>query len=98
MRHQNERTGEVDQAFFQNLQGRNVEVVGGFVEQENVGGLEHELRDQDAGAFASGKAAYGLAELLAGEEESRRPSGDVNYAIAIDDGIAVGCERAAPSH
>jgi hypothetical protein len=70
VRYQHQRAGKIDQAFFQNFQRRNVEVVGGFVEQENVGGLEHELRDQDARAFASGKAADGLAELLAGKQES----------------------------
>src|ERR1700694_135015 len=98
MRHQHERAGEFDQAFFQNFERVNVEVVSRFVEQENVGGLKHELCDQNAGAFASGKAAYGLAKLLAGKQESCRPSGYVNYAIAIHDGIAVRREGAAQSY
>src|SRR6266403_1359582 len=98
MRHQHERAGKIDQAFFQNFERRNVEVVSRFVEQKNVGRLKHELRDQNPRAFASGKAADGLAELLAGKQESRRPSGYVNYAIPVHDGIAVRCERAAQSY
>src|ERR1700738_2583247 len=94
MRDQDERAGKIDQAFFQNFQGRNVEVVRRFVEQENVGGLEHELRDQDAGAFASRKPSNGLTELLTGKQEARRPSGYVNYVIAIHDRIAIRRERA----
>ena len=95
MRDQHERAGKVDQVFFENFERRNVEVVGRLVEQQKVGRLKHELRDQDARAFASGKASNGLTELLAGEEESRRPSSDVNDAVAKDDGIAVGSKRAA---
>src|SRR5260370_19544418 len=98
MRDQHERAGEINQAFFQDFERRNVEVVGGLVEQKNVGGLEHELRDQDARAFASGKPPDRLAELLAGKKESRRPSGHVNYAISIHNRIAVRCESAAQSY
>ena len=58
-------------------------------------GWSIKLRDEDAGAFASGEARDGLVKLLAGEEESRGPGGDVNDAVLIDDGIAVGRERAA---
>src|SRR5260370_32087909 len=97
MRDQYERAGKMDQAFFQNFERQKVEVVRRLVEQENVGGLEHELRDQDAGLFASGKATDGLAELLACEQEPGRPSGYVNYAIPIHDGIAVRRERPAQS-
>ena len=95
---EHERAGKIDQALFQDFEGWNVEIVGGLVEQQHISGLEHELRDQDASALASREAADGLAQLFAGEEESRRPSGDVDYTIAIDDGIALGRERAAQSY
>src|SRR5260370_3056524 len=98
MRDQCERAGKIDQAFFADVERRQGEVVGGVGEQKNVGGLEDELRDQDARAFASGKPPDRLAELLAGKKESRRPSGHVNYAISIHNRIAVRCESAAQSY
>ena len=60
MRHQHQRAGKLEQAFFEDLESGDVEIVGGLVEQENVGRLEHELRDENAGALASGEAADGL--------------------------------------
>ncbi len=98
MRYQHQRSGEIDQAFFQDFQRRNVEVVGRFVEQKNVSRLKHKLRDQHARPFASGKTSDRLAELLARKQESCGPSSDVNDTIAIDNGIAVGRERASQSH
>ncbi len=92
---QDERALEFEQGFFEDLEGGNVEVVGGLVEQENVGGLKHEARDEDAGALASAEAADGLVELLGGEEKTVCPGGDVDDAILEDDGVGVRCEGAA---
>src|SRR5208282_3173329 len=88
----------LEQAFFQNFKGGNVEVVGGLVEEEHIGGLEHELRNQHTGAFASRKPADGLIELLAGEQESCRPRCNMSHAVLIDHRIAVWGESAAKSY
>ncbi len=60
MRYQDERAAKLQQAFLQNVQCRDVEIVGGFIEQENVGGLQHELSDQHSRPFAARKPAYRL--------------------------------------
>ena len=55
MRDENQRAGKFEQAFFQNFEGGNIEVVGRLVEQKQIRRLQHELSDQDAGALAAGK-------------------------------------------
>ena len=42
------RRGNVTKTLFENFERRNVQVVGRFVEDEQVGGLEHQTGDQDA--------------------------------------------------
>src|SRR5207302_5844161 len=95
MRDQHERTAEFEQAFFEDFQGGDVEVVGGLIQQKNVGGLKHELSNQHTGAFASGKPLDGLVELFATEQEFGGPGCDVNDAILIDDGVPFGSECTA---
>src|SRR5580704_7367183 len=73
MRHQDERTAKFQKAFFKYVEGRNVEIVSGLIEHENVGGLKHELRNQDSRPFAAGKLADGLIELLPRKQEFCRP-------------------------
>ena len=92
---QDERALELEESFFEDLQGGNVEVVGGLVEQEDIGGLEHEARDQDAGALSATEAADGLIELLGGEEKTVSPGRDVNHTVLEDDGIGVRRQGAA---
>ena len=92
---QDERALEFEESFFEDLQGGNVEVVGGLVEQEDVGGLEHEARDQDAGALSATEAADRLIELLGGEEKTVSPGGNVNHTVLEDDGVGVRGQGAA---
>jgi hypothetical protein len=92
---EDERAGVFEQALFEDLEGGDVEVVGGLVEQEDVGGFEHEFGDEDAGALAAAEPFDGLVELLAGEEEFGGVAGDVDDPALIDDGVGVGRERAA---
>ena len=83
MRNQDERTTEFEQALFEDFEGGDVEVVGGFIEQKNVGRLQHELSYQHAGAFASRKPLDGLVQLFGAEQEFGGPRCDVNDAILI---------------
>src|SRR5262249_42161905 len=92
---EDESTGKFEKAFFEDFEGGDVEVVGGLVEEKDVGGLKHQLSDQDAGALAAGEIADGTIEVFAGEEEASGPAGDVNDAILEDDGVAVWSESAA---
>src|SRR5437667_181150 len=55
---QHQRAGEIRQTVLQHFQRRNVEVVGRLVEQQQVGRLEHQLRDADARLFAARQAAH----------------------------------------
>jgi len=86
---------EIRGAILPNFKRGDVEVVGGLVEDEHVGRLQHEAGDEDAGALAAAEALDGLVELLAGEEEARGITGDVDDAILVDDGIGVGREGTA---
>jgi hypothetical protein len=95
VRDQDQSAAKFEQAFFEDFEGGDVEVVGGLVEQKNVGGLQHELSDEHAGAFASGEPFDGLIELFAGEEEFGGPRCDVNDAILIDDRVSFRSEGAA---
>lgn len=63
-------TFEGFERFFEDLKGGDVEIVGGFVEDEDVGGLEHHARDVDAGELAAGEIAHLLLELFVSEEEA----------------------------
>jgi hypothetical protein len=44
---QDQGAGKFGQTFLEHVQGRNVQIVGGFVEQEDVGGLEHQPGNED---------------------------------------------------
>src|SRR5215472_12051604 len=88
MRDEDERAAKFEQALFENFQSGNVEVVGWLIQQENVGGLQHELSDQHTSPFASGKSLNWLAELFTREQEFRSPRCDVNDAILVNDCVA----------
>ena len=74
MRDQHQRPAKFEQALFQNFQRGDVEIVGRLVQQQHVRRLEHELRDQNARAFAAGKPAHRLIQLVAREEKPAPPT------------------------
>ena len=89
---EDEGAAEIEEILFEGLERGDIEVVGGFVQKEEVGFLEHEAGDLDAGAFAAGEFGDGLFELIEAEAEAFGPGGDVNGAVLVEDGIAVGTE------
>ena len=95
MGHQHERAGEIGEAVFEDFEGGDVEIVGGLVEQEDVGGLQHQAGDEDARLLAAGEAGHGAVQLAGIEEEALGPSGDVDGTVLEDDGIAVRAESLA---
>ena len=95
MGHQHDRARELEQALLEDLEGRDVEVVGRLVEEEDVGRPEHQASDVDAGALAARELPDRLPELLGAEEEALRPRGHVQRTVAVDDAVAVAGEGLA---
>ena len=93
--HEHQSAAKFEQAFLQNFQRRDIEVIGGLVEQEDVRRLQHELRDQQARPLAARKPSDRLIQPARIEHESRSPGRDVNRAVLVDHGIAIGSKRAA---
>ena len=56
MRHQHQRAGKFGEAVFQHFERGDVEIVGRLVEQQQVGGLQHQARDQHARLLAAREA------------------------------------------
>ncbi len=92
---EDEGAGEFFEGGFEDFEGGDVEIVGGFVEDEDVGGGEHEAGDEDAGLFAAGEFADGAVELFVAEEEAAGPGGDVDEFAVVEDGIGAGTEGVA---
>jgi hypothetical protein len=95
VRDQDQRAGKFEQILFQDFERGNVEIVGGLVEQQHVGRLEHELGDEHPRPLAAGEVADRLVELLAGKQEARGPTGHVHGAALVDDAVAFGSQGAA---
>ena len=57
--------------------GFEVEVVGGLVEDEDVGLLQHELAEEQACRFAAGERVGALHALLAAEEHAAEDAANV---------------------
>ena len=93
MADQNHGAGEFSQTFLQDFQSRDIQVIGRFIEQQEIGRLEHELRDSDARLFAAGKVANRDIKLLGPKKKLLRPGRDMQLAVAVGNGIAVGTER-----
>jgi hypothetical protein len=79
-----DRALEVEQALLQHFESGDVEVVGGLVKQQQVGGLQHQPSDQGTGLLAAGKATDRRLELLGAEPEAPHPCGDVDRAVAVE--------------
>jgi len=70
MRDHDRTTGEVQQRFFQCAQGFHVEVVGGFVEQQDIAATLQEFRQMYPVAFTAGQVADMLLLITPGEVET----------------------------
>lgn len=79
---------EFEQTLLQHIQGRNIQIIRRFVENEQVGRLQHELSDQQSRLFAAGQARDRKVELFRSKEEAFRPGGEMDRAALVDDRIA----------
>ena len=59
------------------VDGFEVEVVGGLVEDEDVGFLQHDLAEEEAGGLATGEGLGLLHALFAAEEHLAEDAADV---------------------
>ena len=95
MRDQHKRALELQQRLFQDLERGDVEIVGRLVEHQHVRRLQHQPRDQYAGALAAAQALDWLVELVACEQELRGVARYMHDAVLIDHRIRVRRKRAA---
>ena len=64
VRDEHQRAGKLKQRFLKNFECGNVEVVGGLVEDEHVGRLQHESRYEHPSALAPAEPGHRLIELF----------------------------------
>src|SRR5262249_55525127 len=72
--------------------------VGRLIEEEDIGGLQHELSDKYASSFSAGKTSNQTTKIFTTKKKASRPSRDVDDAILINDGIAVQRESTTEEH
>ena len=82
----NDATGEVLEVFFQNLKRLDVEVVGGFVEYEEVGILHQYGAEIELALLATGEFIDVVVLLLGGKEEmlEEQTGGEMAPASQVD--------------
>ena len=78
------------------VDGFEVEVVGGFVEDEDVGLLQHDLAEEQPGGFASGERVGLLQALFALEEHLAEDAADVFLGGSRDRTDAASRRRSCP--
>jgi hypothetical protein len=101
VRHHQQRAAVIRQPLFEPDHGVEVEVVGRFVEQQQVGAGDQRLGEVQAHAPAAGEFAHrpfeiGVAETEAGEQRRgacpRTPAADILHAgVQFGDGFAGMC-------
>ena len=89
MGHQDQGPGKLIQALFQDIQGRNIQIIGGFVQKKDIRRLPHQRGDEDPGLFSAGKPRNRCFQLIGTKEKTLRPGGHMNRPILIHHGIPV---------
>ena len=85
---QNDRAGEIEQIAFEHFERRDIQIVCGLIEQQNVGGLQHQPRDMNSRPLSAGEPVERQFQLVLPEQESRRPSRHMLRTIAENHRIA----------
>ena len=74
MGHEDEGARELEQALLEHLEGRDVEVVRGLVEEQQVGGLEHQPGEHRARLLAAREPAHRRSRAARSGRGSASPS------------------------
>ena len=90
MGHQNQRPGEFQKCLFQNFQRRDIQIVGGFIEQQHIRRLQHQVGNQHPSLLPTGKQLHFRGQLIRLEQEPLRPSGHMNHLSAVIDHVVFG--------
>ncbi len=98
MADQHDRPGEFRQTILQNFQCRDVEIVRRFIQQKQVGRLQHQLGDTNPRLFAAGQLPDQDVELFRLKQELLGPGGDMRRAFAEHHRVAVRAQGAAQGH
>ncbi len=72
MRDQHQRAGKFEQRFFEDLERRDIEIVRRLIKHQQIGGLQHQPREDDPRFLAAGELRHGCVELLVTEEKPTR--------------------------
>ena len=62
--------GEVEEGFFEDAEGLEVKVVGGFVEHDDIAAATEDFGEEEATALAAGHDADLLGDAVVAEEET----------------------------
>ena len=89
MGHQHESAWKVSKAFFENLQRSDVQIVGRLIQQQHVGGLQHEPGEKNARLLTAGQIADGQFQLFLAKKEALRPGCDVIRPAAIEHHLGI---------
>ena len=73
MGYKHECAGKFQQAIFQHFEGRDIQIIGRLVENEQVCGLEHEPGDEEPCLLTAGQPRHRKIELLWSKEKALRP-------------------------
>jgi hypothetical protein len=92
---QHRGAGKFAQALFEHVERGNVEIVGRFVEQKDVGGLEHQPGNENPGLLAAGETVDRGFQLIGTEEKTLGPGDHVHTLALIEDAVAVRSQGAA---
>ena len=63
MGHQHQCARKLQQTLFKNLQRRNIQIVGRLIQQQQIGGFQHQLRDQHPRPLPAHKPLHRLIQL-----------------------------------
>ncbi len=97
MCYQYQGSTKFEKALFQYFERRNIEIVRGFIEEQDVGWLQHQFCKQNPRSFPAGEPAHRLVQLLIREQESRGPRRHVNRPVLIYNRVSVRGERTKQS-
>ena len=82
VRHHHHTAAEVFQKILQHAQGLHIKVIGGFIQKENIRGLDQQATEGQPPAFTTREFADGAVLLRGGKEEAFEQLGSGQLLVA----------------